>query len=231
MEGRGSLQITFERIQTIMTPNEFVEKIKVQKAKAHDLLQEAKDYDIRRGMGHSISGFVEDLFATYIASNLKRKDLIYFVDKVTSFKFEGMSKAKSIKPDLLILGERDKNGDVKTATHYYDLKTDIGYSRDLKEKLNRWNDLILSLRGKKAWITINNQRKYVIEFTTSVKYSVVIAIDWNVSTKSLEKNRRLAEELQGIELYTLINKKPDSDFIFNPGEFTRLISDSKSYFI
>jgi hypothetical protein len=202
-----------------MTPNDFVTKLKEQKEKAHSLLAEAEGYDIRRGMGHSISGFLEDLFAAYIAANVKRQDLIYFVDKVTSFKFGGMEKARSIKPDLLILNKRDL-----IATHYYDLKTDIGFGRDMKENLKRWNDLILSLRGNRAWITVNKKREYEIQFAESIKYTVVIAIDWNVNEKTLNKNRHLAEGLEGIELYVLINKKPEKDFIIHSDQFEKLIT-------
>ncbi|CAN5456075.1 hypothetical protein BH11BAC3_BH11BAC3_07460 [soil metagenome] len=210
-----------------MTPNEFVEKLKEQKEKAHNLLHESEDYDIRRGMGHSISGFVEDLFATYIASNLKRTDLIYFVDKVTSFKHAGMAKAKSIKPDLLILDNKDPNNKEKTATHYYDLKTDIGYGREMEKNLNRWNDLILSLRGNRAWITIGKNREYEIEFTNTIKYSVVVAIDWNVNKNVLKKNLEIAEQLEGIDMYVLINKEPESNFQINKNDFDKLMADCK----
>lgn len=205
-----------------MTPIEFVERIKEQKAKTHELLEEANGYDIRRGMGHSISGFVEDLFAAYIATNLKRSSLMYFVDKVTSFKLNGAPKAKSIKPDLLIFDRNDL-----IATHYYDLKTDIGYGRNMEEPLKRWNELILSLRGNKAWITVNNKREYEIQFSKTIKYSVVIAIDWNVNQDILANNKRIAEELEGIEMYVLINKKPETDFQIHKNEFDRLLANCK----
>lgn len=211
-----------------MTPTEFFDKIIAQKEKAHDLLHESKVYDIRRGMGHSISGFVEDLFATYVANNLERKDLIFFVDKVTSFRLDGVLKSKSIKPDLLILKDTGLSSKEKIATHYYDLKTDIGYGRDMKERLQHWNDLILSVRGKNGWITVNGQHEFDIQFTQTIKYSVVIVFDWNVNKQILEENIAFAKNLPGIELYVLLNET-EKKINVNENEFNRLLTDCRNY--
>ena len=82
-----------------MTQEEFVEKIHFFTRNAKKLIEGDGGYNIKRGMAHVTSGYVEDLFALYIAKKLNRSDLLYLVDKVTSIRFSKNGKATTFKPD------------------------------------------------------------------------------------------------------------------------------------
>ena len=144
-----------------MTPEIFFEKIKQYKQKAHTLLEDKLHHNITRGMAHSISGYVEDLFSVYVASNINRSDVHYFVDKVVSFWPSNGGKAKSIKPDLLVVENN-------VATHYCDMKTDLGYRRDMESYLKERNELIEEIKGREAWISFPGNTKQ-IKFSKEIK--------------------------------------------------------------
>jgi hypothetical protein len=104
-----------------MTKEEFIGKIHQHRKNAENLMEGDGGYKIKRGMAHVISGYVEDLFALFLASNIGNKDLEFYVDKVTSIRFNKNKKAKSFKPDLSIINNN-------TLTHYFDLKTNMGWN-------------------------------------------------------------------------------------------------------
>ena len=79
------------------------------------------DYNIWRGVSHSISSQSEDLFALFIAEKLNDASLEFIVDKTMTFKMSG-KKSIQFRPDLAIV----KNG---ILTHSIDLKMDMGYKR------------------------------------------------------------------------------------------------------
>jgi hypothetical protein len=64
-----------------MTEQEFKDKVDEAYNKAHDLYYGNGDFDIRRGMGHSMSGHVEDLFAVYMAEKFNNPELKFWVIK------------------------------------------------------------------------------------------------------------------------------------------------------
>ena len=104
-----------------MTEMEFFEKVYQKYQESNHLLEGDGGFNIKRGMAHVISGYLEDLFALYIAQKVNRKDVEYFVDKVISIRFFEKEKAKSFKPDLAIID----NG---VMTHYFDLKSNLGWN-------------------------------------------------------------------------------------------------------
>ncbi|MBL0315054.1 MAG: hypothetical protein IPP69_04450 [Flavobacteriales bacterium] len=78
-----------------MTPDEFRHKFIETKLSAHELKFGSNGFNIRRGMAHSVAGWVEDAFALYVATKINSTEDEYFVDKVISYKLDGMPKAKA----------------------------------------------------------------------------------------------------------------------------------------
>jgi hypothetical protein len=117
-----------------MTKEEFIHKIQQYRIDAEKLIEGDGGYNIKRGMAHVISGYVEDLFALYVATKIAKKEIEFFVDKVTSIRFNESDKAKSFKPDLSIVNNN-------VLTHYFDLKTNMGWNRDFVSYLEEKNTL------------------------------------------------------------------------------------------
>ncbi|WP_459211408.1 hypothetical protein [Aquimarina rhabdastrellae] len=65
-----------------MTEVQFFEKVHQKYKDSNHLLEGDGGFNIKRGMAHVMSGYLEDLFALYIAQKVNRKDVEYFVDKV-----------------------------------------------------------------------------------------------------------------------------------------------------
>lgn len=198
-----------------MTDQDFIKRIKDQKQNAHALLAEGTKHNIIRGMAHSIHGFVEDLFSVFIATKINRDSVSYYVDKVISLRLNKDERAKSFKPDLMVIEK-------EMVTHYFDVKTDIGWNRDLEDYLKEKNNFINSIRGQKAWIKTPEK---VVEVTISnnIKYEMVIVFGWNINQKQLQTNLNIASSLENVEVYVLYSKSDEnSDFAISDYEFERL---------
>jgi hypothetical protein len=176
-------------------------KFIAQKEKAHDILVSCNDFVIKRGMAHSISSYVEDLFAVYVANKIKQPAYQIFIDKVISYKLEGFSKSKSFKPDVFVLAPSPSNSidsDLFVATHYFDLKTDLGYNREgFGRFIESKSDFIKSIRGKEVWTSYldsstGEYEKIRIKISENITYSIIVVIDWNINKKTLQSLRQIA---------------------------------------
>lgn len=204
-----------------MTNKNFIDKIRAAYEKAHNLYEGDAGFNIKRGMAHSISGYVEDLFAVYMAKIFNKKHFQYLVDKVISIRLNQDEKAKSFKPDLMVIDE-------KVITHYFDLKTNLGWNRELEKYLNAKDKFIESIKGKKAWITYSNKPTEHITISKDIKYRMVVVFGWNINHDLLKANIKLAKSLKHVEIYVLYSKENKEDeFAINEQEFDRLIKDSK----
>ena len=123
-----------------MTEIEFFEKIHIKYKESNLLIEGDGGFNIKRGMAHVMSGYLEDLFALFIAKKINNPELEFYVDKVTSIRFKINEKAKSFKPDLMII----ENG---VMTHYFDLKSNLGWNRNAENYLINKNDFISNLKA------------------------------------------------------------------------------------
>lgn len=89
-------------------------------------------FNIQRGQAKVLSGYVEDLFALYLAERINRKDLQFIVYKSTSLKIPNKHKATTtFKPDVSIITSDH------VFTEYYDLKTNLGWNRDIEKYIKK----------------------------------------------------------------------------------------------
>jgi len=203
-----------------MTKHEFIEKVQNHRDQAGKLMEGDGGYKIKRGMAHVISGYVEDLFALYIAKNIGDEKHEFYVDKVTSIRFNPKEKAKSFKPDLSII---KKN----VLTHYFDLKTNMGWNRDFGEYLQNKNDFIEKLKGRDAWIHWEDGNQ-LIKISEDLKYQMVIVFGWNINQNLLMSNLKKAKEYSNIEIHVLYEKKEsDSSYSINEKAFDDVINSAK----
>jgi hypothetical protein len=167
-------------------------------------------------MAKVISGYTEDLFALYLATKINRKDLLYLVDKVTSIKFSPKGETTSFKPDVSIINEQN------VLTHYYDIKTNLGWKRDLTEYLKEKNVFIDKIRGRKAWIRFSKDNTMHITISPRLKYKMVVLYGGNINKDQMLENIRLANSYENIELYILHQPQEDKSNLISFQDFNRL---------
>jgi hypothetical protein len=188
-----------------LSKEDLLDLIRHQVIKSRELAEGNGGYNIRRGMAHAIPGYCEDVFALYIAKHVGRKDLKYFVDKVITLRFNEGEKAKSFKPDLAIINEHNQ------LTHYFDVKTNLGWNRYLKEYLNEKNQFVKDLIAhNKAWI--NKKREWddfetlPITISPDLKYHMVVVFGGNMKEKDMIQNHQIAN---GLDYVTMDLLKPN----------------------
>ena len=185
-----------------MTQQDFIDKVNEQYHKAHLLLEEKGEFDIHRGTAHPVSGYMEDVFAIYMAHRIDDSSLQFLVDKLISYKDSNDKKAITFKPDLAIINKG-------ILTHYYDLKTNLGWNRELKEYLIKKNNLIERIKGKKGWVRfpkVDNDKdaiKQDIEYSKELTYQIVVYNGWNISKEQLDENKEIASKLPNIKMHIL----------------------------
>jgi hypothetical protein len=199
-----------------MTQEEFIEKIRLHTKDAKNLIAGDGGYNIYRGMAHVTSGYVEDLFALYLAKKLNRMDLQYLVDKVTSIRFSKNGKATTFKPDVSIINSEN------VLTHYFDLKTNLGWNRDLAIYLKTKNEFINKIKGKKAWIRFDKENIQAITISSKLKYKMVVIYGWNINKSQMAENIRIASEFENVELFVLNNLDETKSLIIGNQDFERL---------
>lgn len=203
-----------------MTSEEFVEKIHIHTRNAKNLIEGNGGFNIKRGMAHVTSGYVEDLFSLYLAKKLNRLDLQYLVDKVTSIRFSKNGKATTFKPDLSIINSEN------VLTHYFDLKTNLGWNRDLAAYLKTKNDFINKIKGRKAWIHFDKDNIQNITISEKLKYKMVVIYGWNINKNQMEENIRLAGEYENVELFVLNKLDENKLLVIGSQDFERLHTES-----
>lgn len=202
-----------------MTEQEFIDSIIDRYNSAKELLENNDGFNIVRGMAHSVAGYVEDLFAVYMAKKFNDKGLGFLVDKVISFKPDKEKRAKSFKPDLFV-----SPGPVMT--HYFDVKTNLGWNRNLEKYLRDKNKFIHEVRGKDGWTHFHGDKPWKFTIAKKLIYQIVIISSININAEQLKYNQELANTLDGVEMYVLHVKNGKDDFIINQKDFDRLHQDS-----
>jgi hypothetical protein len=200
-----------------MTPKEFKDKLDQKYHEAKKLSEGDGGFRIKRGTAHTISGYAEDLFALYAAQLRKDSDCTYLVDHSISYRETDGGRAKTCKPDIAILD----NG---VLTHYYDLKMNLGWARDLVHFMQEKQDLINRLKKADAWASVTveeNKETWGIRVADTLKYHIVVIYGWNGNAKLMEDNIDLAKELNNVELTILFPPK-GSDVAISEEAFTTL---------
>jgi len=202
-----------------MTAQEFVDKVNQQYFIAHNLHEGDGGYNIIRGMAHTVSGYLEDVFALYMAQKIDNKNFQYLVDKVLSIRFSKNGKATTFKPDLTILND-------SVVTHYYDLKTNLGWNRDLEKYLKQKNDLIERIKGRDGWIHFSKENVQNITFSKNLKYEIVVFNGWNINPEHLSINVNFAATLENVEFHVLNNwNKAEDKMSIDLKAFDRLYKE------
>ncbi|MGV8111800.1 MAG: hypothetical protein AB2L17_02725 [Lentimicrobium sp.] len=190
-----------------MTEQEFVDKVNQRYARAHDLYEGNGGYNILRGTAHVISGYLEDLFALYMAQKIDSKENLYLLDKIMSIKIVKNERALSFKPDLAIL----QNG---VLTHYYDLKTNLGWNRYLENYLKEKDALIQKIKGRTGWIYFSKENVQNITFSENLKYQMVVFNGFNINPKDLQINIAYAASLENVDMH-ILNTRNGKDGTLN----------------
>jgi hypothetical protein len=186
-----------------MTPQDFKHKIDQKYHEAQQLSVDAEGYHITRGTAHGVSSYAEDLFAVYAAQIREDKDCNYFVDKSVTYRIAEGAKTKTCKPDLAII-------DKGMLTHYYDLKMNLGFSRDLRPFMQQKEDLMKSLKTSDAWINkAKDNEVWGVTISPNLKYHIVVLYGWNISEQQMEANVQYAQQLEHVDFTILFT--PDAD--------------------
>ncbi len=195
-----------------MTEIEFFEKINKHKQWCKNLAEGKGTFNIRRGQAKVSSGYIEDLFALYLAEKIQDHSLEFLVDKVTSLRiFEG-EKAIMFKPDVSIINSEN------ILTDYFDVKTNLGWNRNIENYIREKNKFIDSIKDRKGWIRFSKDEVKRIIFSPDLKYKMVVVDGGNINPEQLNENIKIANELENIELYIL----NDCNKVINIEDFNRL---------
>jgi hypothetical protein len=198
-----------------MTTEAFMQKIHQRGAEAGKLLEGDGGYRIKRGMARGISGYVEDLFALYLAEKIESHELEFNVDKVTSIRLNPNEKAISFKPDVSIVKHN-------LLTHYFDLKTNMGWNRDFTSYLAGKNQFIESIKDREAWIRHNQNEVQTIKMGNDLIYQMVVIFGWNINQNQLRENLIAAEIYPNVRVYVLYTQNNDGQYGINEEAFNRL---------
>lgn len=185
-----------------MTNQEFIFTINAYGKQSRNLIEGNGGYNIKRGMAHAISGYVEDLFALFIAQKLNSNKIQYLVDKVTSIRLMEGERAKSFKPDVSLIKEN-------ILTHYFDLKTNMGWNRHFENYLREKDLFINSLQGKKAWIHHSKEDVQHIEIKDDLVYQMVVVYGGNINQDLLKRNLEQAKNYKNVKVHILLSKNKD----------------------
>ncbi|MDM1362502.1 hypothetical protein [Myroides marinus] len=180
-----------------MTELEFFEKINNHREWCKNLAEGNGGFNIQRGQAKVMSGYVEDLFALYLAKKINKQDLQFLVDKTTSLRFSKNGRATTFKPDVSIITSDN------VLTEYYDLKTNLGWNRDIENYIKKKSEFISKIRGRKGWIHFSKDNIQEITFSENLKYKMVVIHGWNINENQLNRNIEVVKEFDNVELYIL----------------------------
>tara|TARA_B110001469_G_C9516732_1_gene257322 strand:+ start:162 stop:821 length:660 start_codon:yes stop_codon:yes gene_type:complete len=173
----------------------FINEIVNYYKQSRKLTVDTNDFNIWRGVSHSISSLSEDLFALMIALELNDKGLEFVVDKTFTLRmFDGQTI--QFRPDLAVI----KGGEIRVII---DLKMDMGYKRNYHEteafekEADKFN--LLRLGEYESISYAKDKRRIPVTVSLCIKNQIVVIS---------EKNEGKAENRE-----SMINKISALDWI------------------
>jgi len=109
-------------------------------------------------------------------------------------------------------------------THYFDLKTNLGWNRNAENYLKEKNGFIEKLKGRDAWIK-DKLTKSIKNITISknIKCHMVVVFGGNINKTLMNNNVQVATNLENINLDVLHNKrKEENSSYINYGAFENI---------
>lgn len=178
-----------------MNPKEFIERIITLYRSARILKFPHKK--LHRGRSHSIASTAEDLLAYYLANKIKADAI--FIDQPVTIRHS----KNQVYPDLVIGRKGELVG-------FIDLKTDIGWHRDLlyslcKEKY-KW---LHNVRGKECKIRDGLEKTDTLyKVSEKASFNIVIISDQNIKLEKLKKQVIESKKLNpDVEVFILSKGK------------------------
>lgn len=215
-----------------MTSKDFISNICEFYKESRKLSIESTQYNIWRGVNHSISSKSEDLLALFIAKNLADNTLEFIVDKTMTCKIPNQNSLQ-FRPDLAIV----KNG---ILTHSIDLKMDMGYKRryfetpqfrDEEKKFNRFRSQTFETVSYKK-----NNKRVELKVSPKITNQIVVISEKNAGKLSNRLDMIDAiSKMEWVNIYYLTagahpNNYDGESPIINENEFLKLIDDIKNLF-
>ncbi len=179
---------------TKFTSTDFIDKIVDAYMVAKQLPEECQNLSLRRGKQASISTIAENWFGIYVASLFSNPNLEFIIEPILSFRREGKKRKQTIIPDLIIVENN-------VITHYFDLKMDLGFARNLTHYLQKKDALVRDMRSakcNKSWI--GN-----FSFSENIIYQMVIISEHN-SGKHFKDHLAFSKTLDTVDVYVFSDK-------------------------
>lgn len=190
-----------------MTPKDFIERINEERFNAHKLMVNNNGHNITRGRNHTISEFVEDIFSVYVADLFGNSNNIYWVEPTISYKLEAQKRTESFKPDVAVISNN-------VLTHYFDMKTSIGYSRGrMISELKKKNEFVQSIRGMDVSLTNREKEKVSFRISENLVYQMVIVYGWAISVKKMNEIIEYSKSLPCVDVHLLCPHDTDKGFV------------------
>lgn len=197
-----------------MILSDLLEEIHNQYVLARSPIFKAKGID--RGRSRTISGVSEDLFAYYLRLALDNNKLHFFVDQPLS-----IDNKKTFYPDVII--SKDLGDNTYEILYMVDMKTDIGYHRNISgkkkehssylDKANELKKLNQLLIESKNISSKNGTTKSNIHFIANpgVEYQMVVITAQNAGSKDLSSEllRFSADDYYNITVLDKSNYHPN----------------------
>ena len=212
-----------------MTNQDFISNICGFYKESRKLMVDAGDYNIWRGVSHSISSQSEDLFALFIAKKLNDSSLEFIVDKTMTYKMPG-KKSIQFRPDLAIINKG-------VLTHSIDLKMDMGYKRryfetpefEIEEKkFNTFREQTFESVSYRI-----NDHKVELKVSPKIKNQIVVISEKNEGKSSNRTDMIEAINMMDwVSIYYLSGDVHPNNYnnelpSVNDVQFERLINDIK----
>lgn len=192
-----------------MTPEIFFEElVKLYSESRNSKFPSA---NIHRGRSVSISGYLEDLFALFIATNNSKKDCNYLIDQPMSFPSSDLNKQVTKYPDIAIQDQPDL-----IITDLIDMKTDLGWNRNgMLDFCEDWNRTIELSKGKPTKFKDGKTKeKKDGTFSKNLHLHIVVASQINSGKKVLDHYEEI-KNLENVSLYILSDKVHPNSYEFS----------------
>lgn len=211
-----------------MINQKFINTICEYYVESRKLNIDPKGHNIWRGVSHPISSKAEDLFALFIAENLKDDSLEFIVDKTFSFK-DNTDKSVSFRPDLAIVRKNK-------ITHIFDLKMDMGYKRryfetDSFQIEEKKFQLFRSGEEVKVSFTRAKSKRSFLNVSPKIKNQIVVISEKNGGKASNRLDMIEAiNRFDWVNMYYLTSGVHPNNYngeqpVLNNAEFERLFND------